>query len=1208
MALAGVEEPERFAGPAKPADAVRSWRRFATRTLVTWNGEERTWAQHIGGTGYIDEDQLVGPRVFPAFARALLGFEVGVTLAAEQTRKDIRPDFTPADAVTHPFVFEIKGTNSGVELEGHRDQIERYLRSSRQRIRWVVLTNLVGVRIFELAEGGALEETLRVNLVSLLGIDEAVAIDLPAAERLARFLDLYRRRTLSTDEKLARARRAPPWVPHLEATESDWLSARLDSVVRTFTSDAAAQLQAGALADEAHVTDPDRDVILAELHGLEWRLGNAKDAPVRSLSGYLGAGPTTTAGKALRQFEAHVAYFAATRLLLVRVFEDLELLDPVLYDGGLDQWLTRLMETVPKVVEHSFAEARETYPSLFEQRNAYTWYRPSRDALIEAIYELANTYLGAIQSDVLGAVYERLLVRVDRKLLGQYYTPRDIIALIWEMLDLPALAGQAEAEQRELRVLDIATGSGGFLVEAVKRLRVRFEQLSEQGAQVSATGWQGDVARGLVGVELQRFPAYLAELNVLIQLALQKARSQQRGESTAAIPPVSLICHDTLAARNSSGLFEDELPAAVTEFHDAARRGRYVALRDPAKHNAWFDVAVGNPPYVGEKLGATVISRTRQDPYWNALYAQHLDYLYWFLILGVSKLREGGRFGFITTEYWLRATGARPLRRFLAQHTQVDRLILFRDMRLFPDAPGQHSLIVCGRRVVPPGDLPADAPSAPNHLPRVSVLEPRAKQQPRELVLGAIAAANRSAYGARHHTAVVAPNALGAGSWAEVIMTRPQLERRRRIAALGPPALDAVEEGIITGANRVNNTTLRLLPQETAAEVRATARTGIFTLRADEVSALGNLNTAERELVRAVINTKEVFPYGCVLPAEQASLLYLPRPANAARQPPAVARELPFPDGLPALQTHLERFAPILRKKVADYKESRPWWSLHRGRPAIAAAEGQHSRWSSYAVTTRWGEGERLVVGLAPRHAVPADGLHALLPRDVEAAYLVALLMSTPVQELADALAPGQVRKDDLLALGLPRLTSDAVETITACGYQLADCVAEFVNTHGQRWPQLPDELRANPALTALALTAWQRRLRPPAQQGRLRDVQWTDELILPRRRGEPIREVRIDTTLFGSQVVAVSRANQAFVAPLREPHQDALAALAALFEGHAARGGTIGDLADLSVPLTQPELVAEHAADRAALDEAIKQYRAERDKVDAVVSAQLPA
>jgi len=50
-----------------------------------------------------------------------------------------------------------------------------------------------------------------------------------------------------------------------------------------------------------------------------------------------------------------------------------------------------------------------------------------------------------------------------------------------------------------------------------------------------------------------------------------------------------------------------------------------------------------------------------------------------------------------------------------------------------------------------------------------------------------------------------------------------------------------------------------------------------------------------------------------------------------------------------------------------------------------------------------------------------------------------------------------------------------------------------------------------------------------------------------------------------------------------------------------------LGELADLGVPLTQAELAAEYAADRATLDEALERYRAQRDKVDAVVAGQLP-
>ena len=91
--------------------------------------------------------------------------------------------------------------------------------------------------------------------------------------------------------------------------------------------------------------------------------------------------------------------------------------------------MKRFDDIVPDVVDFSFKRARERYRSLFDQRNGYTWYTPSDDPYVDVIYELANTYLGKIRSDVLGQVYERMLERIDRKLLGQYYTPRDIIGL-----------------------------------------------------------------------------------------------------------------------------------------------------------------------------------------------------------------------------------------------------------------------------------------------------------------------------------------------------------------------------------------------------------------------------------------------------------------------------------------------------------------------------------------------------------------------------------------------------------------------------------------------------------------------------------------------------------------------------------------------------------------------------------------------------------
>jgi hypothetical protein len=1029
------------AGSLRARDAVLQWRNFASTTTVTYRGATRTWTQHIAShDGYADEEQLVQPRVFPLFARQLLDFEVGMTLAAESTDRTGRPDFTPADAVTHPFVFETKSTNLGVALRGWDHQVLRYLNGSRQRIKRVVLTNLVGIRVFELdATGGGVNEVLAVDLAALLRgeVDEAAA--LASARDLAEVLRLFRRQALGPDEKLARAREAPPWVPALETTDADWLSGRLDSVLVSLAAEVNAQVSAGALIDDVKVSDAERTLIEGELRQLEWRIGDSREAPTRALTEYINSSPSSNAGKALAQYEAHVAYFCATRVLLVRVFEDLGLLDPVLYDGGLDAWLNRLNDAIPDVIDYSFRRARESYPSLFDQRNAYTWFVPRREAYIEVVYELANTYLGAIESDILGSVYERLLARVDRKLLGQYYTPRDVIRLIWDLVDADDLVRQAEDQDRPLRVLDIASGSGGFLVEGARRLRKRFQEQQKRGATVSPEMWVRATTRGLAGVEIQRFPAYLGELNLLIQMALGAV-----GDGKSAIPPLGIICHDTLATHNPVDLFSGERSLSDNrgQFSDPNRQRRYQELCDPSATDAWFDLAIGNPPYVGEKVAARMIARTREDmPYWNRYHALHMDYLSWFLILGISKLRRGGRFGFITSEYWLRATGATKLRRFLAQHCEIDRLVLFRDMRLFPDAPGHHSLVVTGRRVVDPGELPEDADGAtPDHHPTVSFIQARAAHDPRlrDSALEDVRRAARSTVAVRSFRSQVSPGELLGDSWSEVIMTRDQIARRRQMRSLGNPVLAASEEGVITAADALTRADRDRLPAATLAQLDADGLSGIFVLEDQEVRALGPLNSDERDRIRRIINTRDVYAYACVPPADGRQMIYLPDPNQLARAEGNEEEEEQTFDleaRMPALARHLDRFRPILERKVRSYAERRPWWTIHRGRPNIGAAEGSHEHWAGYALTARWGEVHSLTVGLAPRRSVPQSGLHALIPvEEASAAYLSAVFNSTPVQSLADALGPGQLRTQEIFSLGVPLLGSPDYETARCAG------------------------------------------------------------------------------------------------------------------------------------------------------------------------------
>jgi hypothetical protein len=117
----------------------------------------------------------------------------------------------------------------------------------------------------------------------------------------------------------------------------------------------------------------------------------------------------------------------------------------------------------------------------------------------------------------------------------------------------------------------------------------------ERGSDFDVPSWIRMVSRGLTGVELQRFPAYLAELNILIQLAIAASEADWQ----PAIPAVGVLCHDTLATHNPDRLVVergDGTGGAGDHFQDPIREQSFEELCDPSTNATWFDAAVGNPP------------------------------------------------------------------------------------------------------------------------------------------------------------------------------------------------------------------------------------------------------------------------------------------------------------------------------------------------------------------------------------------------------------------------------------------------------------------------------------------------------------------------------------------------------------------------------------------------------------------------------------
>jgi type I restriction-modification system DNA methylase subunit len=1183
---------------SQSVDAVLKWRQFAAKKIIPESAGPISWDVYSKRAGKTDEERIIQPVAFPAFAKELLDWDLTINLAAEASDKEGQPDFTPADAVTHPFVFETKGTDAGVELLGHNPQVIKYLEIGAPRIKQVVLTNLIGLRVFDRDDTGSLRERYSIHLLGLLSGDIDGVGNSAEAEKLGHFIDEFSRKELTREEKLDRVREAPEWNRQIILTSPDWIVSRVGHIVDVLTSQALSRIRSGALTDSSIVYENDLSEILSELQSLARRLG-VDSAESITLDKFLDAHESSDLGKALRQFAAHVAFYATAKLLLVRVWEDLGMLEPMLYDGGFKKQMTRFDNVIRDVISHAFTKAKERYRPLFDQRNAYSWFSPDDDSYADIIYELSNTYFGQIESDVLGQVYERMLERIDRKLLGVYYTPRDIISLIWDLVGMADLANAAEAEGRTPRILDVATGSGGFLVEAAARLRQRLDTQVASHAQVDQKKWLADVADGLNGVEYQRFAAYLAELNLIVQLGHVLAQNPNM-----AIPGIGIISADTVSLHEPEASFfaEDalEMPSILPAAHKLDRMSR---LKDAEASDFLMDAVVGNPPYIGEKLAAPLLKATRIDfPYWNNFVGPHMDYLYWFLILGVSKLRDGGRFGFITTEYWLRAEGAWPLRKYLAENVEIERIILFREFRLFPDAPGQHSMIVIGTR------KKSSTKHATVSIYRGVMNVGNARNAILHAIKNGKTAAQVETFSASSTLA-----GLGRHPWDDLILTRS--ERRNRKALLKQPQISLrVSKGVETTLNALKPSNENLLTGAALQRLGGPGgKYGIQLLSHAEVIALGQLNENEELTLRRVANTRDVYPYAVVIPADADRILYLSKPdGSASTSDDAIISATSFPDGLPKLKAYLEHFKPLLETVTKDRNERRPWWSLHRPRVDIVGAPASAgTAWGSYALTTRWGNGGRLVVGLAPANSSPASGLHLMRPdsSDVSPAYLVGLYCSTLYQEIALSLPPGQLRQADLERLGLPHLGA-AEKLITDAVMQLADLVTDLVVNCSKSYPALQDALRTDVAFANSTSNIWTPVQPVGAAWGPMESLEWLEGVSKMRALGTRIGDVTATNDLLGHVLTLRVRNEPQKVAAELHLHSSVsakdAAALMAAIRGKAETGGTLKGILEMQLPTKVAEVVALKLADDLRLENLATNYRTLRKSIDDELAAAL--
>lgn len=383
-------------------------------------------------------------------------------------------------------------------------------------------------------------------------------------------------------------------------------------------------------------------------------------------------GDDMTESRRRNAFAEQVAYTLFIRLLLARTLEDKRAIGRVISDGGLEAWrritepslavasgdavglhgralLDVLFQTVSKFYQHFFSQP------------IFDWFTPDDFLLALALERLSTFSFADINRDILGFAYEAYVERAFRREKGHFLTRGEIVEYILD---------EAGFKGREIigrKVLDPACGSGSFLVHAARRLRRELEQ-ALAGARSDHGDQQATLARtfiehvqtDFVGLEINPFSCYLAELNLFLQALDDVLYLWKEGGELKPVEGFQIFNTDSLVLSRSvldnQPQLEDE---GATLGHDQAR-----ALK--LEGEKAFDYVLMNPPYINRGIQHDLRDLT-DIPFYNVLLGGgDANYYYAFIRLANHFVRNGGTVGLICPLQLYGDRSAGGIRRWLA--------------------------------------------------------------------------------------------------------------------------------------------------------------------------------------------------------------------------------------------------------------------------------------------------------------------------------------------------------------------------------------------------------------------------------------------------------------------------------------------------------------------------------------------------------------
>ena len=366
-------------------------------------------------------------------------------------------------------------------------------------------------------------------------------------------------------------------------------------------------------------------------------------------------------------FCTNTAYVALSRLIFVRICEDVGLTTRKISNSGVAVWrkfVQDIKEQYQDLLDVAYKDVAHIYSSLFES-SVFDWFGQGNGALhsiLERILFRLNAFsFKEMNRDVLGSMYQYFRPKIERRRLGEYYTPSDVVDYI-----MFRTGANSDPDIMQKRILDPACGSFTFGVRAVSRLL-------DAGAHLSAEN-RIDLIRGcLRGQDINPFSTFLSHLSLLFAL-LPTYLEAKRSNHNYTIKPMDVSLQNSL----TQGIPETSA-MGVPQHGDSKDIEAETLSR--------FDYIVGNPPFVrNERLPAE--DREVLNERYSKLSVRNTDLSVYFLYAAANYLaKEGGTIGMVAPLAIANAQMAAYLRNVLNEYEIFELVSLeWCAKELFPGA------------------------------------------------------------------------------------------------------------------------------------------------------------------------------------------------------------------------------------------------------------------------------------------------------------------------------------------------------------------------------------------------------------------------------------------------------------------------------------------------------------------------------------------